>query len=190
MKNSVVFIILTNVFFSYSQVGIGTTNPQQKLDVRGSIQMVDGNQGNNKILVSDSNGKATWTNINDGIKTRIIRSNGVVDPILWNHPEGIEVKFNTGSETVTITNNSGDSVNFWNFILIGDSQSASGAIGSSRYIKNFRKDGESLSIDLGNINSGWFKIIASDQNDEKDGFLMDIVYYGQDFNGTVQYWDE
>ncbi|MCF8256719.1 MAG: tail fiber domain-containing protein [Flavobacteriales bacterium] len=43
-------------------VGIGTTNPAELLDVQGSIQMVDGNQQAGYIPVSDANGKMTWTN--------------------------------------------------------------------------------------------------------------------------------
>jgi hypothetical protein len=42
-------------------VGIGTTTPAQKLHVVGSIQMVDGNEGVNKIMVSDAAGKGIWT---------------------------------------------------------------------------------------------------------------------------------
>jgi inorganic pyrophosphatase len=41
-------------------VGIGVINPSEKLEINGSIKIVDGNQGNGKILVSDNDGKATW----------------------------------------------------------------------------------------------------------------------------------
>ena len=41
-------------------VGIGITNPDAKLHVVGNIKIVDGNQGNGKILTSDSEGLATW----------------------------------------------------------------------------------------------------------------------------------
>ena len=41
-------------------VGIGTTNPSEKLVVNGSIKITDGTQGNGKILTSDATGKATW----------------------------------------------------------------------------------------------------------------------------------
>ncbi len=42
-------------------VGIGTTNPAQLLDVQGSIQMADGNQQTGYIPVSDANGTMVWT---------------------------------------------------------------------------------------------------------------------------------
>jgi hypothetical protein len=42
-------------------VGIGTTAPTEKLDVTGSIKMVDGNQAAGKLMVSDAAGKGTWT---------------------------------------------------------------------------------------------------------------------------------
>ncbi|MBI1287155.1 MAG: hypothetical protein GC178_06200 [Flavobacteriales bacterium] len=43
-------------------IGIGTSGPAQKLDVQGSIRMVDGNQAAGYLLVSDATGKMTWTN--------------------------------------------------------------------------------------------------------------------------------
>lgn len=47
-------------------VGIGTTNPIQKLEVIGSIKMVDGSQGSGKYLTSDANGLASWGTISTG----------------------------------------------------------------------------------------------------------------------------
>ena len=41
-------------------VGIGTTTPSEKLEVSGSIKMVDGTQGSGKVLTSDASGKASW----------------------------------------------------------------------------------------------------------------------------------
>ncbi|MFN8944656.1 MAG: DUF1566 domain-containing protein [Pseudobdellovibrionaceae bacterium] len=41
-------------------VGIGTTAPTEKLDVSGSIKMVDGNQAAGKVLTSDADGKGSW----------------------------------------------------------------------------------------------------------------------------------
>ena len=41
-------------------VGIGTTNPDSKLHVVGSIKMEDGNQQNNYVLTSNSDGVGSW----------------------------------------------------------------------------------------------------------------------------------
>ena len=44
-------------------VGIGTSNPSTKLHLNGTAPLFtlqDGSQGNNKVLVSDDNGVATW----------------------------------------------------------------------------------------------------------------------------------
>lgn len=40
--------------------GFGTAFPTERLDVRGSVKIVDGTQGLNKILTSDANGKGSW----------------------------------------------------------------------------------------------------------------------------------
>jgi hypothetical protein len=42
-------------------VGMGTTSPAAKLDVIGSVKITDGTEGAGKILVSDANGLATWS---------------------------------------------------------------------------------------------------------------------------------
>jgi trimeric autotransporter adhesin len=41
-------------------VGINERKPTEKLDINGSIKIVDGTQGAGKILTSDANGKASW----------------------------------------------------------------------------------------------------------------------------------
>jgi hypothetical protein len=43
-------------------VGINTTSPNDKLHVVGNIRMVDGNQALGKVIVSDANGTASWSN--------------------------------------------------------------------------------------------------------------------------------
>ena len=41
-------------------VGINQRKPSEKLDIAGSIKIVDGTQGAGKVLTSDANGKASW----------------------------------------------------------------------------------------------------------------------------------
>jgi hypothetical protein len=52
--------VITNA----GNMGIGTTNPTEKLEVNGKIKITDGTQGNGKVLVSDVNGTGTWTTTN------------------------------------------------------------------------------------------------------------------------------
>ncbi len=42
-------------------IGVGTETPGDELHVEGSIRMVDGNQGADKVAVSNANGTMTWT---------------------------------------------------------------------------------------------------------------------------------
>jgi len=43
-------------------VGIGTNVPTEKLEVQGSVKIVDGTQGAGKALTSDATGKGSWQN--------------------------------------------------------------------------------------------------------------------------------
>jgi len=43
-----------------ADVGIGTSVPQAKLHVEGSVRLADGTQGVGKVLTSDASGNATW----------------------------------------------------------------------------------------------------------------------------------
>ncbi len=42
------------------KVGINNTNPSANLHINGNIAIVDGSQGNNKVLTSDAAGNASW----------------------------------------------------------------------------------------------------------------------------------
>lgn len=57
--------VITNA----GNMGIGTTNPAQKLDVSGRIRMNDGTQGTNKVMTSDGVGSGSWQNIGSIIQT-------------------------------------------------------------------------------------------------------------------------
>ncbi len=43
-------------------IGIGTSTPSSKLEVNGQIKITGGNPGAGKVLTSDANGLANWTN--------------------------------------------------------------------------------------------------------------------------------
>lgn len=63
-----------------SKVGIGTINPISKLEVIGDIKIVDGTQGNGKVMTSDATGKGSWQNISNLIisqKDSTTSSNGL-----------------------------------------------------------------------------------------------------------------
>lgn len=61
-------------------MGINNTEPTEALDVDGSIKIKDGSQGDNKVLVSDADGKASWKKVTEV-------ATGVMSP---NFPNGLE----------------------------------------------------------------------------------------------------
>ncbi|WP_343659775.1 hypothetical protein [Chryseobacterium sp.] len=71
------FTVLSN-----GNVGVGTVIPTNKLDIRsttnGALKIVDGTQGNAKVLTSDANGVATWKDLPVSANTNIYNSNGTL----------------------------------------------------------------------------------------------------------------
>ena len=78
-------IVLGNSADASVGVGIGTNSPNSKLHIVSSassgFQYQDGNQGADKILTSDANGKATWTTRTQNEAYAEISPN--TDLVLW-----------------------------------------------------------------------------------------------------------
>ena len=65
-------------------VGIGQTNPTAKLEVAGTVKIIDGTQGVNKILTSDASGLASWAEPNTIFVEKdpsFIGGGNTIDPI-------------------------------------------------------------------------------------------------------------
>ena len=60
-------------------VGINTSSPTATLHVNGTTRLVDGTQGDGKVLSSDANGNASWVNsaINTGFSAYATTSQGI-----------------------------------------------------------------------------------------------------------------
>lgn len=78
-----------------TKVGIGTSAPSERLHIVGSLRIVDGTQGNGKILSSDANGKASWIAASGGTVTGTGTANQVA---YWSSSSAI-----TGNANYTFT---------------------------------------------------------------------------------------
>jgi hypothetical protein len=54
-----------------AKIGMGTSTPDEKLHVVGSVKIVDGTQANNYVLTSDANGKGSWKNVNTVVAAKV-----------------------------------------------------------------------------------------------------------------------
>ncbi|WP_417857733.1 hypothetical protein [Xanthomarina gelatinilytica] len=69
----------TIIIGNTQKVGIGTNEPQEKLQVNGKLRYVDGTEGDNKVLTSDANGTASWKSLSGFpqiIAAGLIQANG------------------------------------------------------------------------------------------------------------------
>jgi microcystin-dependent protein len=55
--------LVSGTIYDNGNVGIGTTSPEENLHVVGNLKIVDGNQGNGKVLTSNDDGVASWQNL-------------------------------------------------------------------------------------------------------------------------------
>ncbi|MCK7590252.1 tail fiber domain-containing protein [Subsaxibacter sp. CAU 1640] len=66
------------LYIDGDRLGIGITNPSEKLHILGRLRMVDGNQAVGRIMVSDANGTASWQEI--GSRTWSLTGNAGTAP--------------------------------------------------------------------------------------------------------------
>lgn len=91
------------------QIGSTTDLGSSKLQVTGTIQMQDGNQGNGKVLTSDANGVGTWQSTSTyQVYTALLSQSGTSDPtatVLGNNTVGsiVWTRNSTGNYTGTLT---------------------------------------------------------------------------------------
>lgn len=154
-------------------LGIGTTNPQEKLHVGGAIRMVDGSQQNGYVITGDANGTMQWThpdslgvtgdNLGDHGATQDIRLNG-------NHLT------NNGSNGIRITNDGWIGINrnprgLLDFAQVG----AQAGVLLPQVALLFTSSASPLSI--GAVDNGEIVYNTANQNDVSPGY-----YYWQ--NGS------
>ncbi len=71
---------------SAGNVGIGTANPTEKLEINGSVKITDGTQGAGKVLTSDATGKATWkTPVSSTVVTAVIPAPATLATVAGNN---------------------------------------------------------------------------------------------------------
>lgn len=185
------------IITSDGNVGIGTSSPTEKLDVRGKLKLVDGTQGKGRILTSDPSGVAKWKYLFleskiDGTmswspNTQIGNSNwnsiGYIDlsPGLYLiyykvhllKPSGNAVYMRTFMSTDLLNNHSAGSI--------------APIVGSSNFI-SLERDGESfISFYYTNTTDGTVRLYLNFNSDDSS---IRRSAYGQNTNWKGVRWDE
>ncbi|MDY3521467.1 hypothetical protein PG614_08900 [Riemerella anatipestifer] len=86
------------VFKGAGNIGVGTDAPTTKLDVAGAVKIADGTQGEGKVLVSNSEGKASWRNLN---QIQHFSMTSTVDPNVLGYFPDYTKHANTAASTIS-----------------------------------------------------------------------------------------
>ncbi len=127
-------------------IGINQRRPSEKLDIAGSIKIVDGTQGVGKVLTSDANGKASWATAASGGAGFFKVSTTDANQIIYNSNTNYGKNFIVNADST----NWGSGVESKMFYMPSKFAFRAGAIGN----KNWDKD----SIGLYSFASGVYTI--------------------------------
>lgn len=172
-----------------SNVGLGTYFPAQKLHVVGNIQMVDGNQGAGKLMVSDVNGKGTWTDAT----TALSGSADVTIDAFVNDGTNSMVKLGTKSDGTTARDAVTDFVVKDNgYVGIGTSSPGQKmeVIGRIK-VRGFDGTTTNMTGLIGYNASSGRMIIGSETGSYANGTILQVT--GKDFgttSGAGSYYDD
>ena len=101
-ENSYIKLLTNNIprmiITSLGNVGIGTMSPSATLHVNGSFMLQDGTQGQNKVLISDNNGFASWHLLQLSLNNNVLSVTGGSSVDLSQYLD------NTDNQTLSVTN--------------------------------------------------------------------------------------
>jgi hypothetical protein len=158
-------------------VGIGTMNPQAKLDVAGQIKISGGNPGEGKVLTSDASGLASWQPVNVGNTQNVVTPFFTRYTYLMSYDNEFYNWVNNNRDTITIPNpmprNGGDD-HGWYIRKLSDQKFKDTANKLCEYLTGGNATITKLSNTELNVFSG---------NHVSGGD------YGSDNNNIAYYWD-
>jgi hypothetical protein len=173
-------------------IGINQRRPTEKLDIAGSIKIVDGTQGTGKVLTSDANGKASWATPSSlptqtGNAGKFLTTDGT-NPS-WANVPGVRVELIATKTDATQQparaqgTNTGDVITFNNVVTtptLGSYSSNSYTVGAGQgglYYVQVR----SVSVDNAtpsNTTGHWFKIEIDPVGATGPSFINERDIYG------------
>lgn len=105
----------TNGMLSTGNIGIGVTNPQEKLHVAGSLRIVDGTEAAGRFLRSDANGSTSWVDVGTISVDEISDADGDTRVQTEESPNENYIRFDTaGAERMVIDNTGNIGINTTN----------------------------------------------------------------------------
>ena len=145
-------------------VGIGNTNPQDKLHVTGSIRMVDGNQQAGFIPVSDANGTMTWTNPTgiSGSPDEIVDADGDTKIQVEEIADEDIIRFDMGgTEFFTMDNGRLNVLNTGNSVFMGEGAGANDDLSNNRNVFIGNGAGNANTIGEDNTANGYSALYSN-----------------------------
>ncbi|WP_415327154.1 hypothetical protein [Chryseobacterium sp. MMS23-Vi53] len=98
-------VLKGNTVDNSGKLGIGTTEPSERLHVAGKVRIEDGTQGANKVLVSDVNGVGSWKDLPGATGVNIYNGDGTITGNRTITMLDRHLTFNTGTGGLSVNGN-------------------------------------------------------------------------------------
>ena len=150
-------------------VGIGTTTPESKLHLAGSLKIFDGTQGASKVLTSDANGLASWQAL-PVIPANAWTASG--NNIFNNNTANVGIGTSTPNSPISFANTVGNKISLW-----GSSSTSNYGLGVQSGLLQLYTDAPAANIAFGSGSSSSFTEIAR---------IINSGEYGMSLKGRLQ----
>jgi len=121
-------------------IGIGTTTPTSKLHINGTFRLEDGTQAQNKVLLSEANGLASWQYL-----TLTLNSSNILSVTGGSNIDLSPYLDNTDNQTISI-NDHELSISNGNSIIIPDNVNDADSDPNNEKINSITLNGNTLEI--------------------------------------------
>jgi hypothetical protein len=160
------------------KIGINNTSPTATLDVAGTLKLVDGTQGLNKVLTSDASGNASWQSLSSGTDWALTGNTGTTPGtnfIGTIDSKNLDFRTNNSIRARLTTKGQLEIINSAFSVWIGDNSGAAITTGTNNTFLGYHS-GQAVSAGYNNTALGCLSMQAATTGTYNTGVGMYALY--------------